>query len=444
MQNLFDTIASPITPLSTGGIGAIRISGEDSFKIAEKIFSKKFEAGKITHGWIIKDGVKLDEVILLPFKAPKSYTGEDVVEIQTHGSPIIVKEILNLILDSGARMADRGEFTKRAFLNHKIDLSQAEAIMDLVGAKSKSCAIVSAKNLDGALTIETSKIKEDLAQILAKIIASIDFPEDVAEVPYEEIEKTLISAKEKIENILKSADSHNILREGIKIAISGRPNVGKSSLFNRLLSLDRAIVTDIAGTTRDSIAESVDIEGICANLIDTAGIREGEDINTVEKIGIEQAKNIMQDADINLLLFDSTQGITKEDEEIFALANTEKPKILVGTKIDLEGAKTIENAINISSIANIGIDKLKAEIKNKITDLNFEDVDFITNQRQQKCLNTACEAIECALFGVLNMELQDLISIDIKSALLAIDEISGEVMTDELLNDIFSKFCIGK
>ena len=439
MQNLFDTIASPITPLSTGGIGAIRISGEDSFKIAEKIFSKKFEVGKITHGWIIKDGVKLDEVILLPFKAPKSYTGEDVVEIQTHGSPIIVKEILNLILDSGARMADRGEFTKRAFLNHKIDLSQAEAIMDLVGAKSKSCAIVSAKNLDGALTIETSKIKEDL-----KIIASIDFPEDVTEVPYEEIEKTLISAKEKIENILKSADSHNILREGIKIAISGRPNVGKSSLFNRLLSLDRAIVTDIAGTTRDSIAESVDIEGICANLIDTAGIREGEDINTVEKIGIEQAKNIMQDADINLLLFDSTQGITKEDEEIFALANTEKPKILVGTKIDLEGAKTIENAINISSMANIGIDKLKAEIKNKITDLNFEDVDFITNQRQQKCLNTACEAIECALFGVLNMEPQDLISIDIKSALLAIDEISGEVMTDELLNDIFSKFCIGK
>ena len=201
MQNLFDTITSPITPLSVGGIGAIRISGEDSFKIAKKIFSKNFEAGQITHGWIVKDGVKIDEVILLPFKAPKSYTGEDVIEIQTHGSPIIIKEILNLILDNGARMADRGEFTKRAFLNHKIDLSQAEAIMDLVGAKSKTGAIISAKNLDGALSIETSKIKKDLAQILAKIIASLDFPEDVAEVPYEEIEKTLISSKEKIENI---------------------------------------------------------------------------------------------------------------------------------------------------------------------------------------------------------------------------------------------------
>ena len=442
MSNFFETIAAPATPLSYGGIGVIRISGDEALNIVSKFFNKKIKENSINHGWIIDNDKKIDEVIVLYFKAPKSYTGEDVIEIQTHGSPVVIKKILNLLLDSGARLADRGEFTKRAFLNRKMDLTEAEAVLDLINSKTTKSASKNASNLSGALYLEISKMRERIIEILAKITASIDFPEDVKEVSYNEIINSLVPIKEKIENILKNAKNHNILREGINISVIGRPNVGKSSLFNALLNLERAIVTDIAGTTRDTIKESFEIRGILATLTDTAGIREDENIDKVEQIGIKQAKNSIAESDIVLLLFDGIEGITKDDREIFELAKGKK-SILVATKADIQEIKH-ENAISISSKTGYNIDKLKNLIYEALIDFNIDDSEFTTNQRQQKSLKDALDFINNALFAAQNEELQDLISIDIKSALVSLGEISGEVINDEILNGIFEKFCIGK
>lgn len=442
MSNFFETIAAPATPLSYGGIGVIRISGDEALNIVSKFFNKKIKENSINHGWIIDNDKKIDEVIVLYFKAPKSYTGEDVIEIQTHGSPVVIKKILNLLLDSGARLADRGEFTKRAFLNRKMDLTEAEAVLDLINSKTTKSASKNASNLSGALYLEISKMRERIIEILSKITASIDFPEDVKEVSYNEIINSLVPIKEKIENILKNAKNHNILREGINISVIGRPNVGKSSLFNALLNLERAIVTDIAGTTRDTIKESFEIKGILATLTDTAGIREDENIDKVEQIGIKQAKNSIAESDIVLLLFDGIEGITKDDREIFELAKGKK-SILVATKADIQEIK-YENAISISSKTGYNIDKLKNLIYEALIDFNIDDSEFTTNQRQQKSLKDALDFINNALFAAQNEELQDLISIDIKSALVSLGEISGEVINDEILNGIFEKFCIGK
>lgn len=438
MNNFFDTICAIATPINIGSVGIIRLSGEKSAELVQKIFSKKIKPKEINHGWIIKDNKKIDEVIVLYFVSPHSFTGEDVVEIQTHGSPIILKEILNMLIDLGARPAERGEFSKRAFLNHKIDMTQAEAILDLIHSKTSKFALSGANNLSGALSQKIYEIKSEITEIFAKITASIDFPEDVKEVSYAEIEEKLNKAKSDIQNILKSARSHNILREGIKITILGNVNVGKSSLFNALLDINRAIVTDIEGTTRDAISETIDINGISATIIDTAGVRESCDL--VEQIGIDNAKNYAKNADLILCLFDGTKGLSENDKEIF---NTDKPKILVATKKDIKECK-IENSINISSKTKEGIEELKSAIYEKIMGVNQIEVDFSTNQRQQGCLKNALDAINRALCACETQELQDLILIDIKSSLLALDEITGEVLTDNILNDIFEKFCIGK
>lgn len=452
---MFDTICAVATPLSAGSIGIIRISGEKSFEIISKIFDKKIQIGMINHGWILnnKNTKKLDEVIVLPFKNPKSFTGEDVVEIQTHGSPVIIREILNLVLENGARLANRGEFTKRAFLNHKIDLSQAEAVLDLINAKTSKTASLAANNLSGTLKNEINNMREKLIEILAKITASLDFPEDVAEVEYAEILSVLENSETKVEKILQNARCHNVLREGIQIAIAGCPNVGKSSLFNALLNIQRAIVTDIAGTTRDTITENIDIDGISATLIDTAGIREG-DIDKVEKIGVENSKSVIDNSDIILCLFDGSKGLQKEDVEVFQLSETSKKPLYIETKQDITGkiqseseldaGYTAENPIIISSKTMYGIENLKKAIFNEIIGSNVEDSGFLTNQRHQEALRKALEHIKIAKNAAEQEELQDLISIDIKSALLSLGEISGEVVNDEVLDHIFESFCIGK
>ncbi len=452
---MFDTICAVATPLSAGSIGIIRISGEKSFEIISKIFDRKIQIGMINHGWILnnKNNEKLDEVIVLPFKNPKSFTGEDVIEIQTHGSPVIIREILNLVLKNGARLASRGEFTKRAFLNHKIDLSQAEAVLDLINAKTSKTASLAANNLSGTLKNEINNMRENLIEILAKITASLDFPEDVAEVEYAEILAVLEKAQTKIEKILQNARCHNVLREGIQIAIAGCPNVGKSSLFNALLNIQRAIVTDIAGTTRDTITENIDIDGISATLIDTAGIREG-DIDKVEKIGVENSKSVIDNSDIILCLFDGSKGLQNEDTEVFRLSETSKKRLYIETKQDVTGkiqqkqglnaGYTVENPIIISSKTMYGIENLKKAIFNEILGSNVEDSGFLTNQRHQESLKKALSHIEMAQSAAQQEELQDLISIDIKSALISLGEISGEVVNDEVLDHIFDSFCIGK
>ncbi len=438
----FDTIAAIATPIGTGGVGVIRISGDKSFEIIDKIYSKhNIEAGKISHGWIVDGGKKIDEVLLLPFKNPHSYTGEDVIEIHCHGGINVVRNILDVVLKNGARMAERGEFTKRAFLNKKMDLSQAEAVADLIHAKTKDFAKQSAKNLSGVLSTKIKEIRTDIFNVLSKIIAGIDFPEDVAEPEYDYIISEFEKALDKINKILSSANSSNIMRQGIKIAIVGRPNVGKSSLFNTLLNVERAIVTDIAGTTRDVLKETLDWD-VAITLIDTAGIRDNDEVGKVEEIGIEYSKQSADEADLILFLYDASKGMNDDDRVILDMVK-DKNHIVIANKCDLIKSRN-SDALYLSTVSKEGLDELKEKIKEISYNFSLEDTEFITNNRQQDCLIKCRESLNQALEAAKIHELQDLISIDLKSALLFLDEITGEVITDDILNNIFDHFCIGK
>ena len=438
----FDTIAAIATPLGAGGVGVIRISGEKAFEIIEKIFtSPKFEPRKFNHGWIVDNGVKIDEVIVLPFFAPNSYTGENVVEIQCHGGVNVVKNILELVLKNGARLAERGEFTKRAFLNKKMDLSQAESVADIIHSKTSNFAKVSMKNLSGVLKERINEIRNDIFEVLSRITAGIDFPDDVKEPEYEYLEISFESIISKIDKVLLGAKTSNIFRQGANVAIIGKPNVGKSSLFNALLNLDRAIVTDIAGTTRDVLRETLDL-GIPVTLIDTAGIREDEDVSKVERIGIEYSKQSLDEADLILFVYDASKGLDNEDKEVLELIK-DKNYILIANKSDLAENGNSE-ALQISALNGTGVNELKELLKKRVCDIEPESLDFVTNSRQQLCLTKAREALEQAHLAAKLNELQDLISIDVKSAILALDELTGELITDDVLDNIFSHFCIGK
>ena len=439
--NEFDTVTAISTPYGTGGVGVIRISGEKAFEIAKKIFTNpNFEPRKFNHGWIVDNGKKIDEVIVLPFFAPNSYTGEDVIEIQCHGGINVVNNILKLVLQNGARMAERGEFTKRAFLNKRMDLSQAEAVADIIHSKTSDFAKLSAKNLSGVLKEKINDIKNEIFEVLSRITAGIDFPEDVKEPEYDWLIERFEAIISEINNILAGAQASNIFRQGISVAIVGKPNVGKSSLFNALLNLDRAIVTDIAGTTRDVLKETLDL-GIPVTLVDTAGIRE-EGTNKVEEIGIEYSKQSLNEADLVIFVYDAEQGMQKEDKEIYNIVSN-KNHIIVANKSDLASNK-IDNAICVSALNGNGIQELKSLLTQKVCTLEPENLEFLNNTRQQECLTKAKISLDQALLASKLKELQDLISIDVKSALLALDELTGELITDDILNNIFDHFCIGK
>ena len=443
--NEFDTIAAISTPLGTGGVGVIRISGDKSFEIAQKVTNRNdLPAGKICHGWCVDNDKKIDEVIILPFKAPNSYTGEDVIEIQCHGGIQVVKNILDVIIKNGARMAERGEFTKRAFLNKRIDLSQAEAVDDLIHSKTSEFAIQSAKNLSGVLAQKITEIKKGIFEVASRIVAATDFPEDVAEPDYSYLINKFEEYISEIEKILTNAKSSDILRQGIKVAIAGRPNVGKSSLFNALLNINRAIVTEIAGTTRDIISETIDL-GIPVTLIDTAGIRDNDQLDKVEEIGIEYSKQSVKDSDLILFLYDASAGFLQEDAIIYNIIKSKK-HIVIANKIDIANnfENKFDNELQISANTKEGIEQLKQKIKDSVLNFSIEDMEFTTNQRQQNCLIRCKESLINALEGAKNNQLQDMIYIDLKSALLALDEITGEVITDDILNNIFDHFCIGK
>ena len=436
----FDTITAPATPLGMGGVGVIRISGDKAFEIINKIFTNtNFKPRTFNHGWIKDGDTKIDEVIVLPFFAPNSYTGEDVVEIQCHGGINVVKSILNLVLKNGARMAEKGEFTKRAFLNKRMDLSQAESVADIIHAKTADFATVSMKNLSGVLKERINEIRNEIFEVLSRITAGIDFPEDVKEPEYSYLIEKFEDILAKINQVLAGAKTSNIFRQGASVAIIGKPNVGKSSLFNALLSLDRAIVTDIAGTTRDVLRETLDL-GIPVTLVDTAGIREDEEVSKVEKIGIEYSKQSLDEADLVLFVYDASKGLDVEDKEVLELIK-DKNYILIANKADL--AKD-ENALCISAKTGEGVNELKELLKQKVCDIQPEGLEFVTNARQQACLEKAKTAIEQALLAANLNELQDLISIDVKSAILGLDELTGELITDNILDNIFDHFCIGK
>ena len=436
----FDTITAPATPLGMGGVGVIRISGDKAFEIINKIFTNtNFKPRTFNHGWIKDGDTKIDEVIVLPFFAPNSYTGEDVVEIQCHGGINVVKSILNLVLKNGARMAEKGEFTKRAFLNKRMDLSQAESVADIIHAKTADFATVSMKNLSGVLKERINEIRNEIFEVLSRITAGIDFPEDVREPEYSYLIEKFEDILAKINQVLAGAKTSNIFRQGASVAIIGKPNVGKSSLFNALLSLDRAIVTDIAGTTRDVLRETLDL-GIPVTLVDTAGIREDEEVSKVEKIGIEYSKQSLDEADLVLFVYDASKGLDVEDKDVLELLK-DKNYILIANKADL--AKD-ENALCISAKTGEGVNELKELLKQKVCDIQPEGLEFVTNARQQACLEKAKTAIEQALLAANLNELQDLISIDVKSAILGLDELTGELITDNILDNIFDHFCIGK
>lgn len=439
----FDTIAAISTPLGMGGVGVIRISGDKAFEIINKIFTNpKFEPRKFNHGWIINNDKKIDEVIVLPFFAPNSYTGENVIEIQCHGGINVVKNILDLVLKNGARMAEKGEFTKRAFLNKRMDLSQAESVADIIHSKTSEFAKVSMRNLSGMLKEKINEIRNDIFEILSKITAGIDFPEDVKEPEYDYLIECFEKIISKINSVLSDAKTSNIMRQGISVAIVGKPNVGKSSLFNALLSLDRAIVTDIAGTTRDVLKETLDL-GIPVTLIDTAGIRGvNEDENKVEAIGVEYSKQSLNEADLVLFVYDGTQGIQKDDEEIFRLVK-DKNYIVIANKSDLISERNSDTAY-ISALTGEGVNELKQILTSKVCEVEPENIEFVTNFRQQVCLERAKKSIDQALMAAQIHELQDMISIDVKSAILALDELTGELITDDILDNIFEHFCIGK
>lgn len=475
IKDEFDTITAIATPVGMGGVGVIRISGDKAFDIIEKIFTNpKFEPRKFNHGWIYEEvfeeslttnpsptmgeGKKyIDEVIVLPFFAPNSYTGENVIEIQCHGGVNVVKNILNLVLKNGARMAEKGEFTKRAFLNKRMDLSQAEAVADIIHSKTSDFAKISVKNLSGALKNGINDIRNQIFEVLSKITAGIDFPEDVKEPEYEYLIDTFTKIISSIDSILKGANTSNIFRQGASVAIVGKPNVGKSSLFNALLNLDRAIVTDIAGTTRDVIRETLDL-GIPVTLVDTAGIRDNENnVDKVEQIGIEYSKQSLDEADLVLFVYDAEQGLNNEDNEILELLK-DKKYLVVANKCDLnkenklnilprpagEGWSEGTDILYLSALTGEGVNELKEELTKKVCDINPENLEFVTNTRQQECLRRARTSIEQALLASQLRELQDLISIDVKSAILALDELTGELITDDILNNIFDHFCIGK
>lgn len=447
------TIAAISTPPGNGGIGIIRISGEDALRIINKIFVPK-KAGELTPfvlklGNIIDDNnEKLDQVLVSYFKAPKSYTGEDVVEISCHGGNIILKNILDIVLKNGAFLAEAGEFTKKAFLNGKMDLTQAEAVMDLINSKSEKEERASAKQLEGRVGQEIRRIKDNIINMLADIEANIDYPEyeDIEEVQNEKISKILEEQVTSLKMLEQSFKNGKILKNGISTAIIGKPNVGKSSLLNILLDEERAIVTEIPGTTRDTIEEYITINGITLKLIDTAGIRSTEDL--VENIGVEKSKKAITDAELVLFILDGSCGYSNEEKLLYEQIK-DKQHIVVINKIDLNCEKIDiknENVIRISTKTREGLEELEKRIE-KLFDLNNIDTEnslIITNIRHKDLITKAIQNIEKAKEAVENKVPVDMVSINIQEAINSLGEILGESISENVLNKIFEKFCVGK
>lgn len=455
-----DTIAAIATAPGEGGIGIIRLSGSNALDIANKMFRPLYRDSigdyavrTLIYGNIYDEGVVLDEVLLAYMKGPHSYTAEDVVEINCHGGFISVRKILELALKSGARMAEAGEFTKRAFLNGRIDLSQAEAVIDIINAKTDKSYELAQSQLEGSLSKKIKNLREMLTDVLAQVEVAIDYPEeDIEFITYKElIEKTEAIQKEVVQ-MYKTADTGKILREGLQTAILGKPNVGKSSLMNSILGENRAIVTDIPGTTRDIIEEFVNIKGIALKIVDTAGIRDTDDV--VEKIGVEKSRKHLKNSDLTLVVLDNSREIDQEDIDILESVDRSKTLVILN-KIDLESKLDLDivkkyvdeiNIINISALKNEGLDLLHDRIEDMVFSgeiSNSGDV-MITNSRHKDAIYKAMKAIEDAISSLNDEMSYDFIEVDLKDAWDALGYINGDTISEDLLDTIFSNFCIGK
>jgi len=458
-MKITDTIAAIATAVNNQGIGVIRISGDESFDVADKIIKlkngktiKESQTHTINYGFVYDGDEVVDEVMVSIMRAPKTYTREDVVEINCHGGVLVIKKVLSLVLKNGARLAGSGEFTKRAFLNGRIDLSQAEAIMDLINAKSELALEVSVGNLEGRISEKIKKLREVLIYHIAYIEAALDDPEHIDIDGYSETLKgAVIEVKEEVKKLIDSADDGRIISEGIKTVILGKPNVGKSSLLNRLSGRQRAIVTDIAGTTRDTLEESINIKGLRLNIVDTAGIRETEDI--VEKIGVERAMESSDEADLIIFVVDSSIELDENDKKILSHIK-DKKAIIVLNKSDLDTVVTEEV---IKSYVDKRVITTSALVDNDVTEItdciydmfangliNFNDQVYITNIRQKDALIQADESLSKVLESIeLNMP-EDFFSIDIMDAYERLGDVIGQSLGEDLVDEIFSKFCMGK
>lgn len=459
---LDDTIAAIATAPGEAGIGIVRISGEKSIEIADKIFKSKenkrlsrYKPRRITYGYIIDPNKKekIDEVLVSYMKSPSTYTREDTVEINCHGGMISVKKILELVLQSGARIADPGEFTKRAFLNGRIDLAQAEAIMDLVSAKTEKGFDVALNQLEGFLSKEVSEIRKRLLEMLAHIEVSIDFAEeDIDEITLNTLLESSSEIEKNIQKLLDTSHTGKIIREGLSTVIVGKPNVGKSSLLNALIRESRAIVTDVPGTTRDIIEEHFSIKGIPLRLIDTAGIRETEDI--VERIGVERSKELFNLADLIIVVLDASGDLTKEDLEIMDLIGSKKALIIINKtdlpqKLNVDEVKDIikdKDIIEISILENIGIEKIEDALVNMVYqgEVKAKDSILVTNVRHKNALERALKSIKDGIKAIKEQLPLDFIEVDIRDTWEALGEITGDTVGEDLLEHIFENFCIGK
>lgn len=455
------TIAAISTAPGIGGIGIIRMSGEDTYKVLNKIFKPKKQVNidevkgyTIKYGYIFKGDEIIDEVLVSFFRAPNSYTTEDLCEINSHGGAYVVRKILETCLENGASLAEPGEFTKRAFLNGRMDLSQAEAVIDVINAVSDKEAKTSVKQLEGVLSKQIKEIRDLLMSVMVDIEVSIDYPEyDVDEVTNKKAYSILEEAYEKQKKLLNSFDNGKIIKNGIKVALIGKPNAGKSSLLNSILKEERAIVTDVEGTTRDTIEESITVSGIPIHIIDTAGIRNA--VNEVEKIGIEKSKKMADEADLVIAIFDVSRSFDEEDEEILRLLQGKKSIVLLN-KIDLKNDNKVRQniekkigdkvIIEISAKENIGIEKLYDMISKmfELNEIGLENDVIITNIRHKDIISKALQSTKNAMEAMAEFLPIDIVGVYIKEIMEELGKITGESVSDEIIKEIFSKFCLGK
>lgn len=448
-----DTIAAIATAYGEGGIGIIRISGEDSRDILRKIFTGKIESRRLSYGKIVDENEHIDEVLAVYMKGPKTYTGEDVVEINCHGSMVALRKTLALVLSKGARMAEPGEFTKRAFLNGRLDLSQAEAVIDVIKAKSDRSFDVAMSQLEGSLSKRIEKIRQALLDLLVEVTVNIDYPdEDIEIMTYDKARDCLCNIRNMIGELLATSGSGRMIREGIRIAIVGKPNVGKSSLMNCLLRESRAIVTEIPGTTRDTIEEAVSIRNLPVYLIDTAGIRDTDD--TVEKIGIEKTKEAFNNADYIILVVDGSRPLTSEDEEIISYVRGRRALVLLN-KRDLGAEVTVDviseklpdcDIIEAALSKGEGLKEIEDNIESLVYGGQISQGEslMVNNVRHIDLLKQADSAAGDALSLLEIMEPLDIVEIDIRNAYDFLGEIVGDTVSDEIINEVFARFCLGK
>lgn len=450
-MNEFDTICAISTSISESAINIIRLSGDKAISIVASIFDgknlNKIKPWTITHGHIIDEEKNvIDEVLVSVFKAPKSYTREDMVEINTHGGSFVTHSILSLILKKGARLADSGEFTKRAFLNGRIDLSEAEAVMDVINSKSRKALDIANKSLSGGTYNLIHNIRNDLEDLLLHITINIDYPEytDEVQITKGQITSTTNNLIDKIKDVLNKANTFKVYREGIKTIILGKPNVGKSSLLNALLNEDKAIVTNISGTTRDIVEGELNLSGIILHLIDTAGIRDTSD--PIEKIGISKSLSELDEAELVLLILDNSTELSQEDKNLLELTKNKK-RIVLLNKSDL-GRKNIdeENALSISALTKEGLPSLEKMIKEMFVNEEISSTNdaLISSSRHISILNKVLDSLISANLASRSGEYTDMVMIDLTSAYNELGLITGETASDSLINELFKKFCLGK